>query len=212
MAGNLKNLFIFIDESGNFDFSEKGTKHLVLASYSTFKPEENTSEFQKLKYNLLANGKEQECFHATEDLQAVRNEVLDIIKNSKHGKYNFVIVDKTKITQKDKVSKRGIYTYMVAKILHLIFDMYSNIKCSSIVLVIDQSLTKKEQGFLKQTIKLYLKNLEIPYHIYFFSTKSDLNSQIADYGAWSQYVNLERGESRPLEVIKDLVNSQVKLF
>ena len=107
MAGNLKNLFIFIDESGNFDFSEKGTRHLVLASYSTFKPEENTGEFQKLKYNLLANGKEQECFHATEDLQAVRNEVLDIIKNSKHGKYNFVIVDKTKITQKDKVSKIG---------------------------------------------------------------------------------------------------------
>ncbi len=54
----MENLFIFIDESGNFDFSNKGTKHLVLASYSTCRPEQNTIDFNKLKYELLSNGHE----------------------------------------------------------------------------------------------------------------------------------------------------------
>lgn len=33
-----KTLYLFIDESGNFDFSPKGTKYFVLTALATFDP------------------------------------------------------------------------------------------------------------------------------------------------------------------------------
>lgn len=42
---NNKTLFIFVDESGNFDFSPKGTKFFVLSCLSTFKPAEERENF-----------------------------------------------------------------------------------------------------------------------------------------------------------------------
>lgn len=77
----MNTLYIFIDESGNFDFSTRGTRHLVMCAYSTNQPEKDTTEFQNLKYSLLSDGVEQECFHATEDLQKVRDSVFKLIKN-----------------------------------------------------------------------------------------------------------------------------------
>ena len=35
---NSRTLYLFVDESGNFDFSSKGTKYFVLSSLCTFLP------------------------------------------------------------------------------------------------------------------------------------------------------------------------------
>ncbi len=96
-------------------------------------------------------------------------------------------------------------------LLSEVFKRYEKDKLNSIVVIIDQALTKKEQGYLKQIIKSQIKLLKLKFNIYFFATKSDHNSQIADYGAWSQYVNLERGEDRPFNEIKDLVKSSTSV-
>jgi len=46
-------LYVFIDESGNMDFSDKGTKHFVLAALTTLQPLVSSSALQSLKYSLL---------------------------------------------------------------------------------------------------------------------------------------------------------------
>lgn len=37
------------------------------------------------------------------------------------------------------------------------------------------------------------------------------NSQIADYGSWSKYVSLERGEYRPIKEIYKIIKSDLDL-
>ena len=65
--------YIFIDESGNFDFTSKGTKHFVLGAYATFQPAESALSLLRLKYELLNKGVDNPEFHASYDKQAVRD-------------------------------------------------------------------------------------------------------------------------------------------
>ena len=73
-------LNIFIDESGNFDFSVGGTKYFLLTAVSTTGCAELFSEFFELKHGLAASGLELEEFHATEDKQAVRDEMYRLVE------------------------------------------------------------------------------------------------------------------------------------
>jgi len=49
-------LYIFIDESGNFDFTKKGTKYFILTGFATFNPVINREKLLELKYDLCARG------------------------------------------------------------------------------------------------------------------------------------------------------------
>jgi len=65
MNRSAKTLYLFIDESGNFDFSLGGTKYFILTSLSTTNPYSIASPLLYLRYNLLPNyagGKSFEIF------------------------------------------------------------------------------------------------------------------------------------------------------
>ena len=94
-----KTLYLFIDEAGNFDFSQKGTKYFVLSCMSTFKPIEERDKLFNFRYELLADGINQEFFHATEDKQIVRDKVFEIITTLKDD-----IEVHTVIAQKNKAN------------------------------------------------------------------------------------------------------------
>ena len=49
----MKTLYIFLDESGNFDFSPSGTKYFILTALSTTLPFEIGSPLLKHRYDLL---------------------------------------------------------------------------------------------------------------------------------------------------------------
>jgi hypothetical protein len=90
-------LYIFIDESGNFDFSPTGTKYFALTAVSTVKPLNERVKFSELRYDLLTQSVDQEFFHATEDAQLTRDKVFDLIENT----INDISVDSV-IAQKNK--------------------------------------------------------------------------------------------------------------
>ncbi|MBI1982216.1 MAG: DUF3800 domain-containing protein, partial [Candidatus Levybacteria bacterium] len=99
----MKNLYIFIDESGNFDFSKGGTRYFILTSLSTTDPYSIGSPLLQLRYVLLPNysgGKaleENGYFHASEDDQSVRDSVFStIVKSGKDMRIDTVIAQKNK--------------------------------------------------------------------------------------------------------------------
>ena len=72
-------LYAFIDESGNYDFSPKGTKHWVVTSLLTKSIDQGVLDLYHLKHQLIDLGTDLEKFHASEDRQAVRDMVFPII-------------------------------------------------------------------------------------------------------------------------------------
>ena len=68
MAGKV---YIFIDESGDFNFSHRGTKYFTLSSITIERPFEFVSDLDTLKHNLFEEGHDIEYFHASEDAQPI---------------------------------------------------------------------------------------------------------------------------------------------
>jgi predicted house-cleaning noncanonical NTP pyrophosphatase (MazG superfamily) len=204
----MKNLYIFLDESGNFDFSQKGTKYFVICGYSTFTPNDLVKDIYDLRYRLLSTGFEQEHFHATEDKQFVRNEFFKII-NKSNGMFDYSYIEKNKLNSKLQ-NKNRMYDYLVKNLLSKVLKNInqSGILFESVILIIDKVFTNSEKIFIKSNIRSRLKKFKKPYKIYFFQTKSDCNAQIADYGSWAKYVSLERCEFRSIDSIKHLIKSQ----
>ena len=224
----MKNtLFLFIDESGNFDFSSRGTKYFVLTGMSTFIPVEERSKLLELRYRLLKDGVDQEYFHATEDKQSVRNDVFKLIVSLKDNlEVHSVIAQKNKanpVLYKENYIKKGkkinrvvgaeFYERNCRTLLQYVFRGYADKNINKIIVVLGAIFTKDKQSYILKTLKKYLKeNFSLPFEIYFHQSQADLNSQLADYFGWSIYIKYERNEERPYKLVKNRIKSQFEIF
>ena len=62
-----ERLFLFLDESGNLDFSPSGTRYFILTSVSMRRPFQMNHALDNYKYDCIEYGLEQEFFHCTKD-------------------------------------------------------------------------------------------------------------------------------------------------
>jgi hypothetical protein len=221
-----KTLFIFLDEAGNLDFSRTGSKYWSLTAVCTFMPAVGRQAFVELLYSLASAGVGQECFHATEDRQAVRDEVFRCITVLNDFEIHCVIAEKCKahpslyrrpVTRKGKViwikDESPFYDVICRTLLKYIFKRWKFANADSIVVVLSSLFTNEKQRALAGTLKTYLKrHTKKPFHIYFHQTKSDFNCQIADYCGWAITINWERNEDRSWDLIKNKVQSVFEIF
>lgn len=207
----MKSLFIFLDESGNLDFSAKGTAHFVLAAVTALQPIQSSTELQNLKYSLLSDGEDVQHFHASEDKQATRDEVFQVINRLSNIHINYIHAEKCK-AHPSLHDKADFYGLLGKTLLTYLLKGYRAAQFEQVVIIFDKALTKKEQNQFLKTIKPQLKTLGKPYQIFFHQTLSDFNGQIADYAAWAKYVSLERFENRPLQALKDVKITSFDIF
>jgi hypothetical protein len=93
----MDDLFLFLDESGNYDFSVRGTKYLVFTCLTTLDPNLAILELYEKKHNFIKSGLPLEYFHASEDKQIVRNEIFKIIQKCQNFIIDSIIVEKRKV-------------------------------------------------------------------------------------------------------------------
>jgi hypothetical protein len=72
-------IYLFFDESGNLDFSSNGSRWFCFGALTLRDPGPLSAAFSRVRYGLLAQGLELECFHAAEDRQVVRNQVFEAL-------------------------------------------------------------------------------------------------------------------------------------
>lgn len=204
-------LYIFLDESGNLDFSRKGTEHYVLAAVTTVNPLASSQDLQQLKYAQLEQGIDTEFFHASEDLQATRDVVIKSLQTMSNTVNIHYIYAKKPKAFPGLQNSAAFYAKLGTTLIKFIVGYRSN-GFDKIVIVFDKALTNKDQKAFLGEIKPELKKIGKPYHIYFHRTLSDFNGQIADYFAWSKYVSLERNETRPLVALSNITMTEFDLF
>lgn len=222
-----KNLIIFIDESGNFDFSKNGTNYFVLTAISTLDPITLREDMHTYKYELLANGINNEYFHATEDRQEVRDQFYNLINKLDDFSIDSVVVEKNKTHPSLYVEKKFIKNKIVKKnnysefyrlvcqtLLKYIFKRYNdNIHVENIIIILDNLFTNDKREYVLKALKTYLKMFcTKPFYIYFHQNKSDINCQITDYCGWAIYVKNERNELRPSKEIQKKIKSEFDIF
>lgn len=206
-------LYVFVDESGNLDFSPKGTRHFVLAAVTARVPLDSSNRLQELKYELLASGPggdEFENFHASEDTQQIRDRVFEKINGLLNIKINYIYTDKRKTHP--KYQNDSFYGLLGSALVKYLLKVHSSSPYQKVIVVFDQALTKKERKNFLKSVKPELKKIGTPFAIYFHRTMSDFNGQIADYCAWAKYVSLERGEMRPIAELATLPQDEFDIF
>lgn len=153
-----KTIYIFLDESGNLDFSRTGTLHYVLAAVVTEKPLELSQKLQRLKYSLLETDTDIEYFHASEDKQATRDKVISEICAMKDDlNVHFIHAQKTK-TYPALQSSAAFYGKLGLTLIRFIVSWRTD-GFDKVVIIFDKALTNKDQKAFLGELKPELKNL-----------------------------------------------------
>jgi hypothetical protein len=220
-------LFMFLDESGNLDFTLKGTKYWSLTAFCTFHPRGGKGNFLDLLYTLADDGIGQECFHASEDKQTVRDQVFSLINSlTDEHEIHCVIAEKRKANPsvyKRMRLKNGkprtendysrFYRIVCKAILKYVFGCPRFDKATKIVIVLSAIFNKEKHDYIRGALQIELKaSAKSKFHIYFHQNRADLNCQIADYCGWAIARKWESGDTRSYELIRKNIKNEFDMF
>lgn len=208
-------LYVFIDVSGNYDFSSTGTKYLIMTGLTCTDISPGIIELHEIRHWLIDGGFDVEYFHATEDAQTVRNQVFAIIIKFNHIRIDSVIAEKSNIP----ASLRGvgqIYPLMVEMLYNSLLCGGVEInKSDKVVIFMDrESAHAREREPLIKGIKKYLSQHlpRTPYQILMHASMSHPYLQVVDYCSWAIFRKWEKSDRRSFDKIQQLVKSEISIF
>lgn len=218
----MKALYIFLDESGNFDFSPNGTKYFILTSLSTSAPFGVGGALLRLRYNLLPNYAcgshmaDRGHFHASEDIQTVRDAVFEALLNLDHDiRIDSVVAQKNKAKPEYHQQPVELYRRVGEALLKYSFIRVRNQDFDHVVMVFSSIFDKKKRGILKQAFKSLLKQFaHTPFSLYFHDSKFDPGSQAVDYFGWAIYRKWESSDLRSYNPVsaRGIIHSEFDIF
>ena len=201
----------FLDESGNFDFTPKGTRHFVLSAVYTTAPTASAAVMQQLKYDLIAEGSTDLEFHASDNRHATRDRVTACIRSLGGVIGVHTVWCEKRLgapAQRDESALLGLLASNMAAWL----AGQSAASSQQLVMMFDSVLTGRQEKAFHSTVKPALKALRVPFRMLFHPVKSDLNGQVADYFSWSCFRLLESGDGRAVDDLAGVPWSQVNVF
>ena len=209
-------MYVFIDVSGNYDYSPTGTMSLVITSTLCTDINPGVLELYAVKHEVIDQGIDLEYFHAAEDRQPVREKIFDIISGLTHLRIDSIIVEKSKVDPNLRPLNK-FYPTMVEYLLQYPFHPrgIDITRFDKVLIFMDRESTRaKEKDAITKAVKLYLaRHLRgVPYALSMHSSASHPYLQIVDYCSWALYVKWERGETRPFNKIKNLVSSEFLIY
>jgi hypothetical protein len=207
--------YIFVDEAGNLDFSNKGTKYFLFTFLVKKRPFELENKISKLKFDLIEwsveNNKhlDLEYFHATEDNTHIRKRMFELIinlDNSKIEVYTYIL-EKNKVFPEKREDKDKFY---INNLKYATINVLSHINEDFVIftdrLPIKHNKTTLIKG-LKKGIREHLDNNHLPikYGIFHHSSASNAYLQVVDYINWAVFRKYERDDSNYYDMIKKYI-------
>jgi hypothetical protein len=212
LVPDMTSLNIFIDVSGNYDFSIRGTRNIVLTCIRCTDIGPGILELLTLKHKIIARGIDIEYFHASEDKQPIRDEVFDIVSTLRNIRINSLVLEKRRLNPASS-KLHSFYPMLVEQLLKCTFSQAEMDKQEHervLIFADKESSRRNERETLVKSLKMSIGRIlgNIPYFICMHSSASHPYLQIVDYCSWAIYVRNERLETRPYDKIKHLVTSE----
>ncbi len=210
----MRNLFIFLDEAGNDDFSPSGTQHLVWTSVTTEAPALLVSELYELKHRICEAGLDLEYFHATTDKQWVRDKVFDLLTGCTHLRVDSLIVEKAK-THPSIATYLELYPRMCFYLLRFVLSRFDLTAYQHIFIFMDYLAVKGMREALVKGIREAISPLlsgARKYSIHQHHSMSHSYLQIADYYCWAIYRKWEAQDVRSYERVRHQISSEFDIF
>lgn len=210
--------YLFADESGNFDFRDhqtcRGASRYFAVGTAMIEGDDAVqaleSDMLALKRDLAWKGVvHDDYFHASEDPQAVRDAVFEVIK-SHPVTFDVTLVEKAKTQPQLRTDEPTFYQY--AWWFHFKHLAPKYVKPGDELLLVAATLgqRKKRTAFRKavESVVNQCMNVRVPRRVAFWPVEANPCLQVADYGLWAVTRSWERGDDRALDVIRSQVRSQ----
>jgi len=209
--------YIFVDEAGNMDFSEKGTKYYIFTFLIKKRPFYLYDYLQSYRLDLLEEALQGnfnidiEAFHASYDNKFVKENVFKIISSLSIEKikiYSYIL-EKPKIIPSKTKEKGKFYInnliYATKKLLNKI-QIDEDFIIFTDKLPIEQNKKNQIKAF-KEGINEFIKDkkLSIKYKIFHHCSASNINLQIVDYICWAIFRKYERNDNYYYKMIKKFI-------
>jgi len=208
-------LYFFIDEGGNFDFSPSGTKYFTLSCLSKWRPFHACKDLISLKYDLIEKGMDLEYFHASDDKQATRDQVFEIIEKHLYDvQLDTLVVEKRKTNPSIRPEDK-FYPKMFIYLLDYAIGHYKLEDITELIIFTDSIPNKKKRKAIEKAIKMALAKKykgKFRYRIYHHTSKSNFDLQIVDYMNWAVYRKWDSGDERSYSKIKSIIKSEFDIF
>ena len=210
-----RHLYIFLDEGGNFDFSQSGTRYFTLTCVTAQRPFLWDATFPALKYDLIEKGLDIEYFHAAEDRQKVRDRVFPLIEACLSSmRIDSLIVEKRKTGPSLQPLIR-FYPKMLGYLLQYVFQGVKSERYDEVVVLTDRLPVKKKRQAVEKAIKIALADFlpsGVNYRVLHHESRSCAGLQVADYCNWAIYRKWSKGDSRSYDRIKPAIRSEFDIF
>lgn len=206
--------YIFLDEAGNFDFSDRGTRHFTLASVSARRPFEWASPLDEFKHDCIERGIGIEYFHCYNDSRRVRGSVFDLIaSNSTNLNVDCLVVDKSKIPPSLHDESR-FYPEMLGLLLSLVLPIEANEENTDEIIVITDTIpVNRRRRAVEKAVQTTLGRMLSPrtrYHLLHHQSRSHYGLQVADYCCWAVFLKWESQDGSWLGGIKSVLRNEFK--
>ena len=210
-----ERVYIFLDESGNLDFSPSGTRYFVMTSVVMRRPFLMNAALDDYKYECIQYGFDQERFHCAVDNAYVRHRVFELISGSLGGvEIDGLIVEKPK-TGPALTDERRFYPEMLGYLLKYVLNRPALSMAEEVIIITDTIPVQRRRQTIEKAIKLTLAKAlpsRSKYRILHHDSRSHYGLQVADYCCWALFRKYERGDSAHLERIKGAVRSEFDIF
>ncbi|MDP2184834.1 MAG: DUF3800 domain-containing protein [Pseudomonas sp.] len=208
-------LYIFLDEAGDFAFSEKGTRYFIVGSITAERPFPVYPKLTELKYDLAEQGTDLDYFHASENAQAVRDQVFAIIQQHLDGiRIDTTVVEKRKTGPALQVPEK-FYPRMLGYHLAFILRQYQLADFTSVIVYTDQIPIQRNREAVKKAVKQTLANAlphGLTFQVLHHDSKSNFQLQVADYCTWAVYRKWARNDERSYRLIAPAIRSEFDIF
>ena len=206
--------YLFSDEAGDFAFNRGPniSRYFVICTVSTSSLELG-QQLVALRHDLVREGLPVgDCFHATSDLQQVRDRVFATLADADF-QFQATICEKSKAQPQVRATKARFYK--VPWFYHFKFGLAPYLKAGDRLLVTAASIGNRKE---KQTYTSSLKDVvnqgaaHVEWAVDFRPALADPCLQAADYCAWAIQRKWERGDSRSLDLIRPKLSYEYELW
>jgi hypothetical protein len=211
----MARIYVFSDEAGNLDFNRKqGASLWFILGSVTLHDTSIGDELLTLRRELAWQGVALDStFHATEDLQIVRDEVFRLLQ-TKDFRIDYTVIEKPKTMPHLQVDKERFYKQ--ASFMHFKYVAQGIAGWQDELLVVAASIgTKKRRRAMRMALEDVVAQSASfcsNYQAAFWPAESDPCLQVADYVTWAAQRKYERGDVKSYDLINDKIVTEFEPF
>lgn len=199
------NPYVFLDESGDFDFGEQGSAYFVVTAVTMRRPVEMDAALAEYRYERLESRYDTEYFHCARDTPAVRRRVFEIIADYRDRmRIDYLVAEKAKTDVALRPAVR-FYPRMVGRLLDPVIRRAKVAEGTRIVIVTDRIPVKRTRKAVERRILEALPSEvreRYGYDIHHHESRSHFGLQVADYCCWAIQRKWSRRDERYFALIE----------